>query len=89
VVQPIHVQYDNVLISMQPLHHGELLLLVLVLLARAATHAGMQARALALRPALPYKPLQSHGMGRHAGGGAGKSCFPAGILFHSRIESLP
>jgi len=58
-VQPsIHVQYDNnVLISMQPLHHGELLLLLLVLvlvpLARSATHAGMQARALALRPALP------------------------------------
>jgi len=45
----------------------------------AATHAGMQ----------HARSLSGHGMGRHAGGGAAKSCFPAGILFPSRIESLP
>jgi len=53
-VQPsIHVQYDNVLISMQPLHHGELLRWWLVLVSRERESALPHMQACSTRARSP------------------------------------
>jgi gamma-glutamyl:cysteine ligase YbdK (ATP-grasp superfamily) len=72
---------------MQPLHHGELLLLVLVLLARAATHAGMQCKHARSLFGRPYRTNHCKAMAWAGMPAAVRAKVAFLLVFYSILES--